>query len=193
MLSRCRDSVVVLDDISHLCETVQSSNGDCLVANHSADPRIAKDKKYLNALSERKEIAWPSMNDASAWKSFEESVMKKLSPASQGLSVGARLEFLQDTIYDCASIAFGLKSPSSKQAVSHFSDNKNKVIKLVKSKNDLIIQIELCCNPSEQDGLRSMLEETRLELRKLRRKENRRRRSFLRQIFIQRSLHIDSR
>ena len=26
LLSRCRDSMVVLEDISHLCETVQSSN-----------------------------------------------------------------------------------------------------------------------------------------------------------------------
>ena len=180
LLSRCRESIVVLEDISHLCETVQSSKGDSPVANHSADPLIAKDKKYLNSLLERTEIAWPSMIDASVWKLFEESVLRHLSPASQGLSVGARLQFLQDTIYDCAFNAFGPKLPSSKQAVSHFCDNKNKVIKLVKSKNDLTIQLELCCNPCEQEGLKALLEKTRLELRKLRRKENRRRRSFLR-------------
>ena len=60
------------------------------------------------------------------------------------------------------------------------SDNRSKVIKLVETKNDLLTQIDLCCNPQEQVGLRALLEETRLDLRKLRRKENRRKRSFLR-------------
>ena len=180
LLSRCRDSMVVLEDISHLCETVQSSNENSQVANHSADSLLAKDKNYLNSLPERSEIAWPSMNDNCAWSLFEESVMRQLPPASNGLSVGARIQFLEDTLYDCASSAFGQKSPSSKQAVSHFLNNKDKVIKLVKTKNNLLIQIDLSCNPVEQGGLRAFLEETRLKLRHLRRKENRRRRSFLR-------------
>ena len=180
LLSRCRDPKVVLEDISHLCETVQSSEENSLVANHSADSPLAKDKNYLNSLPERSEIAWPSMSNNAAWLSLEESVMKHLSLASRGLSVGARVQFLEDTIYDCASTAFGQKLPSSKQTVSHFIDNKHKVVKLVKVKNDLLTQIELSCNPSEQLGLRALLEDTRLELRKLRRKENRRKRSFLR-------------
>ena len=180
LLSRCRDVQVMLEDVSHLCETVQSSEKDSQVSNHSADPSLAKDKKYLNSFPEKIEIAWPSMNDGPAWKAFEESVMKQLSPATHGISVGARLHILEDTVYECASSAFGHKLPPLKQAVSHFSDNKSKVIKLVKTKNDLLTRIELSCNPQEQVGLRALLEETRLDLRKLRKKENRRKRSFLR-------------
>ena len=152
LISRCRDVKVTLEDVSHLCETVESSEKDGQVSNHSADPFLAKDRKYLNSFPDKIEIAWPSMNDGPAWKAFEESVMKHLSPATHGISVGARLHVLEDTVYECASTAFGHKLPPLKQSVSHFSDNRSKVIKLVKTKNDLLTQIDLSCNPQEQVG-----------------------------------------
>ena len=70
LLSRCRDVKVTLEDVSHLCETVQSSEKDGQVSNHSADPFLAKDKKYLNSFPDKIEIAWPSMNDGPAAKAF---------------------------------------------------------------------------------------------------------------------------
>ena len=180
LVSHCRDVKVMMEDISHLCEAVEPSEEDSQVSNHSADPLLARDRKYLNSLPERIEIAWPSMNDGPAWKAFEESVMRQLTLASHGLSVGNRLQYLEDTVYDCASAAFGHKLPPSKQAVSHFMDNKSKVIRLVKTKNELATQIRLCCNPQEQVGLGALLEQTKSELRGLRRKERRRKRNFLR-------------
>ena len=180
LLSRCRDSEVVLEDISNLCETVQSPEEESPVANHSAYPLLAKDKAYLNSYPEKTEIAWPPMGNNPAWASFEESVMKHLSLASHNLSIEARIQLLESSIYDCASTAFGQKSPSLKQTVSHFNSNKHKVIKLVREKNDLLTKINLSSDPVEENGLKALLEDIRLKLRKLRRKENRRRRSFLR-------------
>ena len=180
LVSRCREVKVMMEDISHLCEAVEPSEADSQVSNHSADPLLARDRSYLNSLPKRSEIAWPSMNDGLAWKALEESVMRQLPMASHGLSVGARLQCLESTVYDCASAAFGHKLPSSKQAVSHFMDNKRKVIKLVQTKNELTTQIRLCCSPQEQVGIGALLEQTKLELRALRRKERRRKRNFLR-------------
>ena len=191
LVSRCREVKVMMEDISHLCEAVEPSEADSQVSNHSADPLLARDRSYLNSLPERSEIAWPSMNDGLAWKALEESVMRQLPMASHGLSVGARLQCLESTVYDCASAAFGHKLPSSKQAVSHFMDNKRKVIKLVQTKNELTTQIRLCCSPQEQMGIGALLEQTKLELRALRRKE-RRRMNFLRKQQRRRLLPISA-
>ena len=73
---------VVLEDISHLCEAVQPLEKDVPVENHSVDPSLVKDKRFLHSLPDRLPISWPGMSDKSAWESFEDTIMKHLSLAS---------------------------------------------------------------------------------------------------------------
>ena len=171
---------VVLEDISDFCATVQSVELDRQVYNHSADPLLAKDKGCLSAFPERFPILWPSMNEDSKWNALEEAIMRHLTTASQNLPPGARIQFLETTIYDCASKAFGHSFPRAGHPVRNSCPKKKKTIELVKVKNDLLIQIEVCCNPSEREGLSKLLEATRVELRKLRKVGNRRKKRWLR-------------
>ena len=170
---------VVLEDISDICVTVQSSELDSLVSNHSADPLLANDKGKLLAMPERFPISWPSMSEDSKWNTLNEAITKHLSTASKNLSVGSRIQFLETILYECASNAFGHAFPSAKPPRKSFScPKKDRTIQLVKTKNHLLLQMEV--NPSEREGLVKLLEETRSELRQLRKTGNRRKKRWLR-------------
>ena len=73
---------------------------------------------------------------------------------------------------------FGSVSPTRERPVN-FSSCKQRTIKLVKTKNDLIQRLQVACNPLERSGLEQLLCETKSELRKLRKKEKRRKRRVL--------------
>ena len=119
------------------------------------------------------------MGDTPAWKSFETSTLKQLTTASKSISIGARILCLKNMLYDCALSAFGAKVHSTKQPNNFSSFYKHKTVCLVKTKNDLLVRIQLSCDPCEQLGLSHLLSETRAELRKLRKKQNRRKRNWL--------------
>ena len=120
------------------------------------------------------------MNEDKKWSAFSDTVTKKLCQASHHLSVGARVQFLQTTIYECAHSAFGHKAVVvPRQHVSNLNP-KQRTIELVKRKNELLEQIQITSNPSEEVGLQTLLESTRSELRKLRKKGNRRKKRWLR-------------
>ena len=132
---------VVLEDISDICATVQSSELDDPVSNHSVDPLLAKDRGALSALPERLPILWPSMNDDSKWNSLNEAITKHLSSASKNLAVGSRIQYLEMVIYECASAAFGHSVPSVKHLENICFRRKERTIELVKAKNHLLHQM----------------------------------------------------
>ena len=144
---------VVVEDISNLCKAVQRKELDGQVNNHRADPLYGRDKGYLKSQPENLDISWPQMNEDKKWSAFSDTVMKKLGLASHHLSVGARILFLQTTIYECAHSTFGHKAVVVPRPRVPISNPKHRTIQLVKQKNELLDQIQIVSNPSEKEGL----------------------------------------
>ena len=146
------------------CEMLKASQGK----HHSAPSHESVDKRYLAHCKMKLPIRWPSANEKKAWEELDELASSKLVNTG---TLEKRLDLLQETIYNEGVKLFGIYPGKAK---CHFQTlrSDNKIIALVQQKNNLLNQIELACTELELNGLSELLNQVRIDLRKLRRVQN---------------------
>ena len=168
----CRPCTANTDTDCHT-GTVQFQISNRQEKTHSPSWSHNADKKYLAELEAKQDIAWPRMIDEKAWSDFQARVKVKLPPTG---SVTSKLTALNQAEYEVRSSMFGHERVSKGFP---YKTHKSKIINLVNTKNTFMQQLKEANSPVEAEGIKALLENTRIELRALRRKQNRQRKRWL--------------
>ena len=128
-----RPCEVILTDVFASDETAKlkllNFNPD---KNHSVHSQPSEEKILLENISPKLPIAWPKSNDSEAWENLDSAVYSRL--LSTKVPLEERVALLESTIYDQATILFGVCSPP-KTKLDGLSRRARYSISLVKSKS----------------------------------------------------------
>ena len=167
---------MVIEDCSLLIEAAQPLLDPRPENLHSSDPQLVKDESFLKSLPVKVKINWPSMTDGDEWNKFNTNVFKKLVPVH---SISDRVSHLENIIYEEASSLFGHITEESK--LQHrYNFKKKRIIELVNTKNSILDQLSSANSEHDIVGLQLILDSTRKELRSIRKKDNCRKKRWLR-------------
>ena len=153
---------VVLDDVFSSSSTEKFKT---LKLNpektHSVSSRQALEKHFLENLSKKDPIAWPSMKNDIEWERLDSLVGNNLTTGSP--SVFDRIALLEETIYSKGLLLFGPVLKKQKQA-NGLNRRARHCIQLVKEKNNLLSLINSATEPSVKHSLIPLLEQVKSKL-----------------------------
>lgn len=132
------------------------------------------ERNYLEALSKKKGIQWPKMDDDDSWNNFDSIVISSLKGKP---SVFERLLLLEEAVYKQGSMLFGY-IPEKQKQLKGLNRRAQYSINLVKEKNEILSQIKSTADQGHISHLQTVLEFVRSRLRILRRGENSRKRRW---------------
>ena len=172
IVSDCR---VVVDDIL-LCDQTEKFKAlkSSQEKNHSASSRQPIDKIYLESLVKKDPIAWPKMKESEKWNQLDDEVFLLLVGGS---TVQERVALLETSIYNKATQLFG-HLPPLKKGLRGLNRRAQYSIKLVKEKNTLLGQINICPDEASKASLLDLLNIVRRRLQNFRRGEKSRKRRW---------------
>ena len=171
-MSECQ---VVLNDILSCGQTAKSKALKISrEKNHSAPSRQPNDKIYLESVTKKDPIAWPSMKESDKWNQLDDNVFHLLVGAS---SVHERVALLESSIFTQASLLFG-HLPPPKRGLRGLNRRAKYSIKLVLEKNSLLAQIDSCPDETSKAALKDLLAVVRRRLQNFRRGEKNRKKRW---------------
>ena len=125
---------------------------------HSVPSHRPADRSYLEKLAKKDPIAWPKMSDEEKWTNFDNIVAGSLCGAS---TIFNRLSLLVNTIYQQASLLFGIKEKSKKN-LKGLNRRAQHSIALIKEKKTLKSQLNSAFDKATKASLQPLLEEVKI-------------------------------